>query len=189
MVSIARAPSNGTPLARLMRETVKGRATMRRLLLAICLLCVPLNAAATPELAAQWGYKAADLHAETSDLISQIDQGELPTFNPEFLYEVERFAINASRLGHWIEQTGSAPDLGCIFRGMAAEGELQLEALDTSSGQGETRAALRRLASMFADAEVIAVASSRRTYVATGRSKTAPAACPASAEAALYALR
>lgn len=162
---------------------------MKRIFAALILVLLPLNAAASPELATEWGNKAADLHTETSALIQLIDRGETHNLNPDYLFEIERFSMTAARLGGWIDQTGKAPDLGCIFRGMASEGELQLTALDAGASQDQTRAALGRLVSMFSDAEMIAVASARRTYLSPARSSSQPASCPASADAALHALR
>ncbi|MDJ0920455.1 MAG: hypothetical protein QNI84_04965 [Henriciella sp.] len=162
---------------------------MKRIVAALTLLLLPLSAAASPELALQWGHKAGDLRIETSELIHQVDTGEQPAFSADYLYEIERFAMTASRLSHWVDQTGKAPDLGCIFRGMASEGELQLDALDTALDRAQTRAALARLVSMFSDAEMIAVASSRRTYLTTARTVGQPESCAASADAALHALR
>jgi len=161
---------------------------MKRLVIAIALFATPFTASASPELASQWGSKAASLHAQTTDLITMIDQGDSPDFALQYLLDVQRFAATATRLGSWIDRSSGAKDLGCIFRGMAAEGEVQLDTLDSADDTATTREALRRLATMFSDAEMVAIASTRRSATPGLASATSRQSCPASSYAALDAL-
>ncbi len=161
---------------------------MKRLIAAIAVLATPLTAAATPELAHEWGNKAASLHAQTTNLITAIDMGEQPDFALSYLLEIERFSVTASRLGQWIDTSNGASDLGCIFRGMAAEGEVQLNTLDGAHASDTARDALRRLAAMFADAEMIALASTYRRAGLDANRASVPQSCPANPASALNAL-
>lgn len=149
---------------------------MKRLVAIFALFALPLTAQASPQLAQDWGGKAASLHAETTALITEIDSGLHPEIDLTYLIEIERFAATAGRLGSWIDTSEGPADLGCIFRGMAAEGERQINTLDTANDLSDRRTALRRLATMFADAEMIAVATSRQRL---RTSETAAHTCPA----------
>ncbi len=161
---------------------------MKRLIVVFALFAAPLGALASPQLASDWGKHAASLHAETTDLISAIDTGAHPDVTLSYLIDIKRFSSTATRLGLWIDASEGAQDLGCIFRGMADEGELQLEALDTSVDLIKSREALRRLAAMFADAELIALSSTRRSAMPRSATNAQDQSCPASATRAFAVL-
>jgi len=161
---------------------------MKRLIAAFVLFAAPLSAQASPQLASEWGHRAANLHAETTDLITAIDTGAQLDVTLQFLIDIERFSSTATKLGTWIDTSEGAQDLGCIFRGMAAEGQLQLETLDTAADLTKSREALRRLATMFADAELIALASTRRSAMPNSATTAQAQSCPASAASAFAAL-
>lgn len=161
---------------------------MKRILAVLALLTVPFHAAASPELAGDWGIKAGDLRQETASLIESIDRSGKAEIPQAFEVEIERFSYAATRLGQWVDGNDGPSDLGCIFRGMAEEGVVQLDALDTADTARAKRDSLVRLASMFSDAEVIAVAASGAARHGTPAVESA-GKCPASAGAARAALR
>lgn len=162
---------------------------MKRLICAMAAFILPSMAYASPELATEWGQEAAELHAQTTVLITVIDIGDRPDLNLDYLMDVQRFTTTARSLGTWIDTSDGAKDLGCIFRGMAQEGSDQLTALDEATDSPSTRSALSRLATMFADAEVISVASTHRTKTPALTESAQARACPASAKLAQSALQ
>ena len=105
---------------------------MKRILLAIAAAALPFSAAASPELAGDWGLKAGDLREQTASLIEKLDTSGKADITPAFETEIERFAYAATQLGRWIDGNDGPSDLGCIFRGMAEEGIVQLDALEDS---------------------------------------------------------
>lgn len=134
---------------------------MKRLLCALVLAAVPFSAAASPQLANEWGAKASELYGETVTLLNASEAGDTITVPDTYEVEIGRFAVMAGRLGSWIDGNDGPSDLGCIFRGMAQEGEVQLDALDSASNQAEIETGLKRLATMFSDAEIIAAAAAQ----------------------------
>ncbi|MEO1553322.1 MAG: hypothetical protein AAFR82_05260 [Pseudomonadota bacterium] len=162
---------------------------MIRLLACLCLFATPLAAHANTDLARQWGQEASRLSLETSNLISAVDMGESADITDTYALDVYRFGRTSADLARWIDHSKGPNDLGCIFRGMAAESETQLMELESTPQTLEQRESLRRLAVMFADAEIIAIAAQRRAP-ARAVGMTAPAnSCAGEAEAALNALR
>ena len=108
---------------------------------------------------------------------------------PAFETEIERFAYAATQLGRWIDGNDGPSDLGCIFRGMAEEGVLQLDALEEAGNARDTRDSLLRLAVMFSDAEVIAAAATQSALRATPALDSGLASCPVNTAAAKAALK
>ena len=105
--------------------------------------------------------------------------------------DIARFATTASRLGTWIDGNKGPSDLGCIFRGMAQEGEVQIDALDHADTLADRRASLVRLATMFADAETVslaAIASARGGAPTPTVTSGVAMSCEADAGLALKAL-
>ena len=127
---------------------------MKRLIASLILSALPFTAAASPELARDWGTKASALYEDTVELLES--DASIPD---SYETEIGRFALTAGRLGSWIDGSGGPTDLGCIFRGMAEEGETQLMALESAETPGGREDSLKRLASMFSDAEAIAAAA------------------------------
>ncbi|MEQ9315633.1 MAG: hypothetical protein RLN72_07260 [Henriciella sp.] len=162
---------------------------MKRLILALAAIALPFTASASQQLASDWGIKASGLYEDTVTLIEAIDTaGETPIPH-DYEVEIERFALAAGKLGSWIDGNDGPSDLGCIFRGMAEEGVVQLDALYEAGSPADTRASLVRLATMFSDAEVIAVAAIHSSgHEAPAVSNIAAASCPVSAAAAKAAL-
>ncbi len=141
---------------------------LKRLIPALLGLALAQTAAASPELAEVWGTKAGDLHAQSA-VLRDANDAHLPQ---NYVRELERFAITATRLGTWNDEQGGAADLGCIFRGMAEEAELQLMALEDAKGPAARDVAFNRLVSMFDDAQVISKAA---VLAARGESAQTPA--------------
>lgn len=162
---------------------------MKRIIASLACLALPFSADASTELARQWGIEAGRLSLETSDLISAVDMGETADISDTYALDVYRFGRTSADLARWIDHSGGPGDLGCIFRGMANESETQLIELDGPGAAIDQRESLRRLATMFADAEIIAIAAQRRAP-ARAVGMTAPQnSCQGDAVAALHALR
>ncbi|MEL6415828.1 MAG: hypothetical protein AAFQ15_12890, partial [Pseudomonadota bacterium] len=106
---------------------------MKRLITSFILLLFPLSAGASIDLAQQWGQEAGRLSGETANMMLAIDLGEDLTLTDAFALDVYRFGRTSADLAIWIDDTKGPNDLGCIFRGMAAESETQLETLETST--------------------------------------------------------
>lgn len=162
---------------------------MKRVLLSLLLTALPLSAEASTELARQWGLEANRLSAETIDLILAVDMGQPSEVSDRFALDVYRFGRTSADLARWIDDSAGPNDLGCIFRGMAAESEDQILVLEEASDQTRTRESLRRLASMFADAEIIALVAQRDPGSPIRLPAQSQDACRADARAALKALR
>ena len=162
---------------------------MKRLLTSCLLLLLPLSAQASTDLAQQWGKEAGRLSSQTVDMMLAIDLGEDMTLTDQFALDVYRFGRTSADLAVWIDNSKGPNDLGCIFRGMAAESETQLQTLETSTETQPQRESLRRLASVFADAEMIAIAAQQRAPAPSLISKSSHATCSADAGSVLETLR
>lgn len=162
---------------------------MKRLFACLILAVLPLSAEASTDLARQWGLEASRLSVETAQLIQAVDLGQQPELSNRYALDVFRFGRTAQDLAVWIDDSNGPNDLGCIFRGMAAESEDQLERLETSDAADINRESLRRLASMFADAEMIAVAAQRRAPTPGLAAAKHKASCAADPSAVLDRLR
>ncbi|MEL6693931.1 MAG: hypothetical protein AAFQ12_12995 [Pseudomonadota bacterium] len=162
---------------------------MKRLITSFILLLFPLSAGASIDLAQQWGQEAGRLSGETANMMLAIDLGEDLTLTDAFALDVYRFGRTSADLAIWIDDTKGPNDLGCIFRGMAAESETQLETLETSTDIQPKRESLRRLASVFADAEMIAIAAQHRAPTPSLISKSSHATCSVDTKAVLDVLR
>ena len=162
---------------------------MKRLITSLILLVSPLSAHASVDLAQQWGKEAGRLSGATADMMLAIDLGEDMVLTDAFALDVYRFGRTSADLAVWIDDTKGPNDLGCIFRGMAAESEKQLQTLETSTDIQPRRESLRRLASVFADAEMIAIAAQHRAPTPGLISKASHATCSADTKAVLDVLR
>jgi len=162
---------------------------MKRLLACLCMFIAPLSAEANTDLARQWGVEASRLSLETADLISAVDLGKSSNISETYTLDVYRFGRTSADLAKWIDTSNGPNDLGCIFRGMATESETQLIELETSQAKTEHRESLRRLAVMFADAEMIAIAAQKRAPAYAVGVSTPPSTCTAHSDYALDALR
>lgn len=144
------------------------------------LLCASLSpvALASPDLAETWGAKASDLYGST---LVMLDTGTSSDLADDYIIGVERFAVTATRLGTWNDNSHGPADFGCIFRGMAEEAELQLDALETATSATDREAALKRLIGMFDDAQAISAAAAHaaRYGAATIATDGAPTMCAA----------
>ncbi len=128
----------------------------------ICALTLSLSAplaAASPDTAENWGLQASEIYAEANAMMADIDQRTFSEVSTGFEDRLVRFAATATHLGGWTDDTQNAPDLGCIYRGMAEEAELQLIKIENAASYAELKAALTRIATMADDAQSIAVAS------------------------------
>lgn len=162
---------------------------MKRLLVSLFCAALPLQAAASTDLARQWGVEASRLSLETSELIFAVDRGEPMDLTDRFALDIYRFGRTSADLARWVDSSNGPHDLGCIFRGMAAESEGQLLILDSEAALTERRESLRRLAAMFSDAELIAVAAQRRAPMPGLASQKPASTCSADAAQALKLLR
>jgi len=162
---------------------------MKRFLACLCLIIAPLSAEASTELARQWGVEATRLATETTDLIMAVDMGEAAEISDTYALDIYRFGRTSSDLARWIDQSDGPRDLGCIFRGMAAESETQLTDLESPLATLEQRDTLRRLAIMFSDAEIISVAAQHRAPAQAVGLTASPSSCAGDAKMALNALR
>ncbi|WP_084395624.1 hypothetical protein [Henriciella aquimarina] len=162
---------------------------MKRFAVALVLAALPFAASASPQLASDWGIKAGDLREETANLIAAIDASGKADISDDYEIEIGRFAMTATRLGHWIDGNEGPSDLGCIFRGMAEEGEVQLDALSGADSTRAKRQSLVRLATMFSDAEAIAVAAQYANRHDGPAAELDAVSCPVSADAARAALK
>ena len=162
---------------------------MKRLLSCLIFAALPLSADASTELARQWGLEAGRLSAETNHLMLAVDMGEPAFVSDRYALDIYRFGRTSADLARWIDASDGPNDLSCIFRGMAVESETQLSALEASADEQPDRENLRRLASMFSDAEMIAVAAQIRAPAPGHIAREGERACPADAGAALSALR
>ncbi|MCR9269195.1 MAG: hypothetical protein NXH72_04315 [Hyphomonadaceae bacterium] len=161
---------------------------MKRLLACLFIAAAPLSAHASSDLARQWGHEASRLSVETTSFIYALDMGETAEISDSFALDVYRFGRTSADLAKWIDAANGPNDLGCIFRGMANESEDQLIALDSKHDALQRRESLRRLAAMFADAEMIAIAAQRRSPT-TGRvATTLKTACAADPKAVMFKL-
>lgn len=162
---------------------------MKRLFISCILSLLPLSAHASTDLAQQWGQEASRLSIETVDMMLAMDLGEDIILTDEFALDVYRFGRTSADLAVWIDDTNGPNDMGCIFRGMAVESEVQLQTLETSAATEPQRESLRRLASVFADAEMIAIAAQHRAPTPSLIAKTTHATCAANTSAVLDVLR
>jgi len=155
------------------------RITLSLAIIASTALILSSPANASPETAEDWGAQASALYRTTADLLNAVNANENSNLEDGYLDGLARFSTIAGRLAVWVDASGGAQDFGCIYRGMAEEAELQLEALETATTKIEAKAALTRIATMLDDAQSIAVASA---HAARTGSNTAPTThCPASA--------
>ncbi len=122
---------------------------------------LPFSAQASTDLARQWGLEASRLSAQTTEMILTVDQGQSLEISGTYALDVYRFARTSVELARWVDTAERSRTMSCIFRGMAAESEDQLMVLELPSGAKEQRESLSRLASMFSDAERVAVAAQR----------------------------
>ena len=162
---------------------------MKRLLACLAISISPLAAEASTDLAREWGAEANRLSAETAQLIHAVDLGQRADISDRYALDLYRFGRTSQDLAIWIDDSNGPNDLGCIFRGMAAESEDQLEQLELSDAPTARRESLRRLASMFADAEMIAVAAQRRAPTPGLAATGTKASCAADAAAVLEQLK
>ena len=144
-------------------------------------LCLALSstapAFASPETAEDWGAKASALYQTTTQLLGALNTDISDDAEAAYIDDLARFSIIAGRLAVWVDTSGGASDFGCIYRGMAEEAELQIEALESARTRADAKAALTRIATMLDDAQAIAVASA---HAARHGEASAPTGhCPA----------
>lgn len=156
---------------------------MKRVLLPLTLTLLAGPAAASPELAELWGAKAATLSAQSADLLNAAQHGRMPALDEDYVIELERFALNATRLGSWSDASGSPAALGCTFRSLGAEAESQLEALEAAHTVRSSEIALAQLMTLFDDARDLSSAAAwaarhRSTQPEAASAANGPDACP-----------
>ncbi len=155
---------------------------MKRFFVLLAMLSLPLAllpplALASPELAEEWGSRAASLYDETEDMLATSRAGYISNTSDAFVEKLASFSVTASRLGSWIDRGEGPSDYGCIFRGMAEEAELQLVILEDTSDFTARHQALKRLATLLDDAQSIAVASAYSVRTGSNAATNAPASC------------
>ena len=137
--------------------------------IAIVALSSTGSAKASPETAENWGAEASALYQTTADLLGTIETSTSRQAEADYIDGLANFSVVAGRLAVWVDTSGGAKDFGCIYRGMAEEAELQLEALELAETPADAKAALKRIATMLDDAQAIATASAHaaRTGIST----------------------
>lgn len=132
---------------------------MKRTLLplTLCLLAAP--AAASPELAELWGAKAVALSSRSSALLEAAREGQMPALDEDYVIEMERFALNATRLAAWSEASDAPTGLSCTFRSLGQETETELETLETARTARSVETALARLLALLENAEDLSTAA------------------------------
>ena len=120
--------------------------TTTSLLLATSALFLAGAANASPALARSWSEEAAELHTR----IEAIDTHTLPY---DLRFRLQRFGRTATRLSTSGSDDAPLPeDLGCIFRGMAEETDVQLSAFSGDTSEASRMQAEERLSKMLEDA-------------------------------------
>ncbi len=150
-------------------------------------LQTPLHA--SPDLARLWGQSAETLYQHTMDLHEGLDRGQPVAVSDRYGLDLFRFGRTAALLAQWIDTTHGPADLGCIFRGMSEDATAQLSVLETAPSPGAQRAALDRLTTLFADAQMIAQAAQKRAPAPSISAAPQTATCPADGGALLDILR
>lgn len=155
------------------------RISSNLVVLALSTLALTSAAQASPETAEDWGAQASALYGTTANLLQSLNTNQPSDLEETYIDDLARFSVIAGRLAVWVDTSGGAKDFGCIYRGMAEEAELQLDALEAADTTAEAKTALTRIATMLDDAQSIAVASA---HAARHGADTAPTGhCPASA--------
>lgn len=75
-----------------------------------------------------------------------------------FYFEMEAFAADALHLSRVIAANAGPEDLQCIFRGMSADAEMQLEDLNAAERRSDQARIYRAIAGLMRDATEIAPA-------------------------------
>jgi hypothetical protein len=153
---------------------------LKQISLASALALMAGSASASPELAELWGAKAAALAGESVPLLDTARQGRQPVLDEEYVIEVERFAFNATRLGDWTQQAGIPAAIGCSFRSLAEDTEIELEALEGARSAHASAEALGGLLNLFADARTLSAAAAWSARHAGDRpvALSQPVPCP-----------
>ncbi len=115
--------------------------------------------------------------------------GEPAEITDMYTLDIHRFGRTSAELARWIDRSEGSDDLGCLFRAMAIEARDQINRLEDSSEAAPTRDDLRRLAGMFADAELIALAAERRSQHVRRVSISLQTSCGAHASTRIGTLR
>ncbi len=134
---------------------------LKPLFVCAALATLPFSAQASTDLACQWGLEASRLSAQTTEMILTVDQGQSLEISGTYALDVYRFARTSVELARWVDTVERSQTMSCIFRSMAAESEDQLVVLELPNGAEEQRESLSRLASMFSDAERVAITAQR----------------------------
>ena len=156
---------------------------MKRVLIPFTFALLAGPAAASPELAELWGAKAATLSAQSADLLDAARHGRMPALDEDYVIELERFALNATRLGMWSDASGGPAALGCTFRSLGAEAESELDALEAADTARSTETALSQLMTLFDSAQDLSTAAAwaarhHSTQPETASAANSPDACP-----------
>ncbi|MGB2178560.1 MAG: hypothetical protein ACPH9E_11515 [Hyphomonas sp.] len=153
---------------------------LRQICIASALALSAGTASASPELAELWGAKATALASDSAPLLDTARQGRMPALDQDYVIEIERFAVNATRLGTWTRQAGVPSTIGCSFLSLGEEAEDQLEALEGARSARASADALDGLLNLFADARTLSAAAAWSARHAGDQPVTLsqPAPCP-----------
>lgn len=153
---------------------------LKQICIASALALMAGSASASPELAELWGAKAATLAGDSASLLDTARQGRMPALDEDYVIEVERFAYNATRLGDWTAQAGVPPAIGCSFRSLAKDTEIEIVALEGARSARASAKALDGLMTLFADARALSTAAAWSARHTSGHPVTlsTPAPCP-----------
>ncbi len=137
---------------------------IKHLLVAALLPVLALPVMAGPGDARDLGDMASNLLMSTQtahdDAIGAF-RFDAPQIDPDFISGLQRFGVLSSQIAADIDAKDGPKDLGCIYRGMAEETDVQLQALSASHTGADQAAALERLISMLDDAMMVSEAAAR----------------------------
>ena len=151
---------------------------LKRLFAALVLFAAPLAAHASPQLALEWGDKAAELHADTVDYIAAIDAGYEPVISAAYISELERFAVTAQRLSTWLAASENGIELACLMADIAEESANEIIVLLSTRDTRTQSDALHHLADILQQADYVARASVRRALSPAAVSLNPMDGCP-----------
>ncbi len=152
---------------------------MKPIIACIAMAVLPMSAQSSTDLARQWGQEANRLSAQTSDMITTMNLGQSLEISDAYALDVYRFGRTSADLARWIDGANGPSDLGCLFRGIAVESEAQLMALETADTAPPETESLHRLAALFSDAEIMAVAAQRPRLTARTNARQGCSSCAA----------
>ncbi len=134
---------------------------MKRLVVSLAIALTLVSPASADTLASQVQTEASRLllQVKSAESVAKAKPSAKPAqLAPALVSDLQRLGLAASRPSVEIDQRGGPADLRCIFRGMAAEADAQLQAASSAPTGAAQAKALSRLNHMLSDAVLIAPA-------------------------------